>query len=64
MINYNTKSFRPINNTLETTFETTFIYFQNGNILTCEYSGGKIIKGHLIGLVDEDGKFAAISSGK
>jgi len=26
-----------------------------GNIITSEYSGGKIIKGHLIGLVDEVG---------
>ncbi len=29
---------------------------QHGNIITSEYSGGKIIYGHLIGLVDEDGK--------
>ena len=58
MINYNNKLFRPISNTEngETTSETVFIYIQNGNILTSEYSGGKIIKGHLIGLVDENGK--------
>ena len=58
MINYNNKIFRPISNTEngETTSETVFIYIQNGNILTSEYSGGKIIKGHLIGLVDGNGK--------
>ncbi len=58
MINYNNKIFRPISNTEngETTSETIFMYIQNGNILTSEYSGGKIIKGHLIGLVDQDGK--------
>lgn len=39
----------------ETTEETIFEYRQNGKILTSEYSGGKIQKGHLIGLVDEKG---------
>lgn len=39
----------------ETTEETIFEYKQNGKILTSEYGGGKIQKGHLIGLVDENG---------
>ena len=39
----------------ETTEETIFEYKQNENLLTSEYSGGKIKKGHLIGLVDENG---------
>lgn len=58
MINYNNKTFRPISNTAngETSHETVFIYKQIGNILTSEYSGGKIVKGHLIGLVHEDGQ--------
>ena len=57
MINYNNKIFRPIINTEngETSDETIFLYKQVGNILTSEYAGGKIIKGHLIGLVDENG---------
>ena len=57
MINYNDKIFRPIVNSEngETSNETVFIYKQTGNILTSEYSGGKIIKGHFIGLVDENG---------
>lgn len=58
MINYNNKVFRPVSNTEngETSNETVFIYKQNGYILTSEYSGGKIIKGHLIGLVNEKGE--------
>ncbi|WP_426328148.1 n-acetylglutamate synthase [Pedobacter sp. R-06] len=57
MINYNNKLFKPINNTEngETSNETVFRYKQTGNILTAEYTGGKIIFGHLIGLVDESG---------
>ena len=57
MINYNNKTFRPISNTEngETSNETVFLYKQVGNILTSEYLGGKIIKGQLIGIVDENG---------
>jgi hypothetical protein len=56
-MNYNNKKFRPISNTKngETSNETLFHYKQTGNILTAEYSGGKIKYGHLIGLVDELG---------
>ena len=57
-MNYNGKKFRPISNTAngETSEETLFIYKQDGNILSCEYSGGKIVKGHLIGIVNDDGE--------
>ncbi|MEH3115529.1 n-acetylglutamate synthase [Pedobacter terrae] len=57
MINYNNKIFKPVSNTEngETSNETIFRYKQTGNILTAEYEGGKIISGHLIGLVDHDG---------
>lgn len=56
-MNYNNKRFRSIKNTdnSETSEETIFNYKQDGNIVTSEYSGGKIISGHLIGLVDEMG---------
>jgi hypothetical protein len=56
-MNYNNKTFRPVSNTEngETSEETIFVYKQTENILTSEYSGGKIIHGHLIGLVDADG---------
>ena len=57
MLNYHNKKFRPVQNTDngETTAETIFHYQQEGNILTSNYSGGKIKFGHLIGLVDESG---------
>jgi hypothetical protein len=57
MMNYNDKIFRPINNTEngETSSETIFHYKQVDNILTSDYSGGKIKSGHLIGLVDNNG---------
>lgn len=56
-MNYNNRKFRPIENSEngETTAETIFEYKQIGNILTSKYSGGLIISGHLIGLVDEIG---------
>ncbi|PSL02342.1 n-acetylglutamate synthase [Cecembia rubra] len=58
MISYNNKTFRPIQNSEngETSSETLFVYRQDGNILTSEYSGGNIIKGHLIGIVNAEGK--------
>ncbi|MCP9766668.1 n-acetylglutamate synthase [Lacihabitans sp. LS3-19] len=57
MIDYNQKKFKPVTNTEngDTSSETIFEYFQNRNTLTSEYSGGKIIAGHLIGIVDELG---------
>lgn len=57
MINYHNRIFRPVTNTEngETSEETVFKYQQKGNILSAEYSGGQIISGHLIGLVDENG---------
>lgn len=56
-MNYNHKKFRPVCNTEngESTNKTIFHYKQTGNILTAEYSGGKIKYGHLIGLVDDAG---------
>ncbi|WP_252732457.1 MULTISPECIES: n-acetylglutamate synthase [Cellulophaga] len=56
-MNYNHKTFKPIQNSEngETSSETIFKYQQSGNILTSEYSGGQIISGHLIGLVDNKG---------
>ena len=57
MIDYNDRFFRPVENTDngETSAETLFHYKQSGNILTSEYRGGRIVLGHLIGLVDEQG---------
>jgi hypothetical protein len=57
MTNYNNKKFIPLFNSDngETSAETIFHYQQEGNILTCRYTGGRIITGHLIGLVDKNG---------
>jgi hypothetical protein len=56
-MNYNNKEFKPISNTEngETSSETIFHYQQQGNILTAVYAGGKIVNGHLIGLVNTEG---------
>ncbi|NHE56769.1 n-acetylglutamate synthase [Cyclobacterium plantarum] len=56
-MNYHDKKFKPVSNSEngETSQETLFHYQQEGNILTSLYQGGKIKKGHLIGLVDENG---------
>lgn len=56
-MNYNGKKFKPVSTTEngEVSEQTVFHYIQNDNILTCVYMGGKIIKGQLIGLVDQDG---------
>jgi hypothetical protein len=57
MISYHNKRFRPIANTEngETSSETIFHYFQEGNVVTANYSGGQIISGNLIALVDKNG---------
>ena len=56
-VNYNNKKFKVVQNSDngETSEETIFEYKQHGNILTSEYQGAQIVKGHLLGLVDEDG---------
>jgi hypothetical protein len=56
-MNYHNKKFRPISLTenAETSEQTIFHYRQKGKLLSCDYAGGKIIQGHLIGLVDENG---------
>jgi hypothetical protein len=56
-MNYHNKIFKPVANSEngETSGATRFHYQQEGNILTSIYQGGKIKKGHLIGLVDDKG---------
>jgi hypothetical protein len=56
-MNYNKKLFKAISNTHngDTSSETIFEYIQNGNVLSSKYSGGKILVGHLIGIVNEQG---------
>lgn len=56
-MNYNNKRFRPLKNTEngETTEDTIFHYRQKESILTSDYKGGKIVVGHLVGLVADNG---------
>lgn len=62
MINYNNKKFKAISNSEngELSTDTVFHYKQEGNVLHSEYSGGPIIKGHLIGKVHEDGSIELV----
>jgi hypothetical protein len=55
--NYHNKRFSPIQNSEngETSEETIFHYKQTGDVLTSEYSGGKILKGHLMAKLASDG---------
>jgi hypothetical protein len=57
MINYDNRIFRPVSNTDngEVGSDTRFHYYQQGNVLTCTYGGGRIVQGHLIALVDAQG---------
>ncbi|WP_439555081.1 n-acetylglutamate synthase [Dyadobacter sp.] len=57
MINYDNKVFIPLSNTEngEVDLSMQFVYKQTGNIVTSTYSGGRIVSGHLIALVDEAG---------
>ncbi|ETN94056.1 hypothetical protein [Zhouia amylolytica] len=56
MINYHNKIFKTVRNSDngETSSETEFRYQQEGNILTSVYKGGRIVYGHLLGIVHED----------
>lgn len=56
-MNYHDKKFVSITNSENGELEanTVFHYKQEGNILTCEYSSGDVIRGHLIGVVDAKG---------
>lgn len=56
-MNYNNKKFRPISSSenSEVSNATIFEYKQIGNLLTCDYKGGSIVSGNLIGLVDDEG---------
>jgi len=57
MINYNGRIFKSISNTDngEVNTQTIFRYYQEGNVVWAEYSGGKIVKGFLIAKTDENG---------
>ena len=56
-LNYEGKRFKAVQNSPngEVSTDLVFHYQQEGDTLICEYSGGQIKKGHLIGLVDSEG---------
>ncbi len=58
MINYHNRVFYPVHNTEngEVTPDVRFHYHQEGNILTCSYAGGRIVRGHLLGIVSPEGR--------
>ncbi len=57
-INYNGKIFIPQSNTEngEVDGETIFRYFQENDLFWADYSGGDVLKGHMIGTVDKNGE--------
>ena len=57
-INYNGKIFYPKSNTEngEVDEETIFHYFQENDLFWAEYSGGDVLKGHMIGTMAENGE--------
>lgn len=57
-MNYHNKKFRVKENSEHGELESGLIfhYQQEGKILFCQYSGGSILKGNLLGMVDENGK--------
>jgi hypothetical protein len=58
----NGKSFRSISNTSngEVSSETIFLYKQEGKIISAEYHGGSIQKGHLIGTQSTNGQLTFV----
>ncbi len=56
-INYNGRVFRPMKTsaTGEADPDTVFRYFQDGDIVWADYSGGAVKAGHLIATVDAEG---------
>ena len=56
-IDYNGRKFRTVSNSRNglTSHETIFEYKQSGKIVSAFYSGGNILYGHLLGLVDDSG---------
>lgn len=57
-INYNNRKFRSKSNssTGEVTEQTTFLYHQEGNILSAIYADGQIMKGQMLGIVRPNGE--------
>lgn len=57
-VSYNNRRFRSVQNSGsgEVSPDTLFQYHQAGNVVWAEYSGGHILRGHLIASCDEFGE--------
>ncbi len=57
MINLNKKYFRSVDNSTngEVSNLTRFNYYQEGNNVWADYNGGQISRGHLFGIMDDNG---------
>ena len=57
-MNYDGKKFKSVNNSEngDVGSDTVFHYHQDGDIVWADYSGGSVIRGHLIAVCDADGK--------
>jgi hypothetical protein len=57
MVDYQNKTFKFISNSEhgEADSNTIFHYHQQGKIVTAEYGGGTVIKGHMLATVEDDG---------
>jgi len=53
-IHYHNKQFKVLSNSSdgEVTAGLVFTYQQEGQVLSCNYAGGNIIKGHILGTVN------------
>ena len=58
MINYDNRIFIPVKNSEngEVNEGVRFVYKQQGDIVTCNYSGGKVVSGHLMAIVAANGQ--------
>ena len=58
MINYDNRTFRSVQTSLtsEVTEETTFIYQQEGRVVSAVYNGGPILFGQLIATMNDEGE--------
>ena len=58
LINYLNRRFVPVRNSANGVLspEVVFHYQQTGRIVTCRYSGGRIVSGQFIALVDAEGR--------
>ena len=56
-IDYNGRIFRPVSTAGEGDADrrTLFQYFQEGDLVWANYSGGAVIRGHLIAIADAEG---------